>query len=133
MRKKCGLDQVVRFLGFRSDIEKILACLDLFVLPSTTEGFSIATIEAMASGLPVVVTNSGGPREIVTHLKDGLLVEPNCPEGLAEGITRCLTDHELRRSMGAKARNTVEEEFSMKRMLEKYEDLYARTIGGGQN
>jgi glycosyltransferase involved in cell wall biosynthesis len=124
LRKNLGLERSVRFLGFRPDVENLLACLDLFVVPSTTEGFSISTIEAMAAGLAVVVTNSGGPGEIVTHLKDGILVDENSPEAIAEAIRLCLSDQQLRETLSSNSRKTVQGRFDMRTMIKRYLDLY---------
>jgi glycosyltransferase involved in cell wall biosynthesis len=76
----------VHFLGFRPDTADFLRGLDVFVLSSRSEGFSIATVEAMAAGLPVIATRSGGPEEIVEHEHTGILVPTQNPVALADGI-----------------------------------------------
>ena len=73
-RAHLGLDDAVHFLGFQHDAAGVLNGLDMFVLPSTKEGFSLSTVEAMACGIPVVATRSGGPEEIVSDGDSGLLV-----------------------------------------------------------
>ena len=124
MKQELGLSQSVRFLGFVEDTSRVLNCLDLFVLPSTTEGFSLSTVEAMAAGLPVIVTNSGGPIEIVTHLHDGIVVDPNSPECLAERIQQCIQDETLRKTLSSNARQTTQSKFGVKAMMEQYEKIY---------
>ena len=125
LRKGLGLEYYVKFLGFRSDVINLLSSLDLFVLPSTTEGFSISTIEAMAAGLAVIVTTSGGPSEIITHRKDGILVAPDSPDAIAQGIKLCLSDDKLRCSLASNSRKTIQTRFSIESMIEKYSELYA--------
>jgi glycosyltransferase involved in cell wall biosynthesis len=124
LKKSLGLESYVKFLGFRPDIENILSGIDLFVLPSTTEGFSISTIEAMAAGKPVIVTNSGGPREIVTHLTDGIIVEPNNPEAIAQAIKQCVDNYRLRYTLALNSRKTVLK-FSTESMIKRYSELYS--------
>jgi len=124
LKQELGLGQSVQFLGFKSDTSSMLSCLDLFVLPSTTEGFSLSTLEAMAASLPVIVTNSGGPGEIVTHLHDGIVVEPNSPECLAEGIQQCVLDETLRQVLSSHSRQTVQSKFGVEIMMEQYTKIY---------
>ncbi len=128
LRSALGLEHCVQFLGFRSDTEQILSCVDLFLLPSTTEGFSISTIEAMAAGKLVIVTKSGGPEEIISHLKNGILVEPNNPEAIAEGVKHYFSDTEMRRLLALNAQQTVRERFSIESMINQYGQLYDRIL-----
>ncbi len=116
-------------LGFRSDIPEVLAALDVFVLSSTHEGFSIATVEAMAAAKPVVVTRSGGPQEIVESGRTGVLVAPNDPNALAEAICGILGQPDRAAFLASNARASVEARFSIARMMESYEQLYARLLG----
>ncbi|MBE0501805.1 MAG: glycosyltransferase, partial [Desulfuromonadales bacterium] len=88
LRKELNLEGIFHFVGFQSDAAKVLNNFDIFVLPSITEGFSISTVEAMACGLPVIVTKSGGPEEIVADSIDGLMVSAGDPEGLAACCTK---------------------------------------------
>jgi glycosyltransferase involved in cell wall biosynthesis len=124
LRARLGLTQHVFFLGFRADVAGVLNNFDVFLLSSTSEGFSIATIEAMACGLPVVVTRSGGPEEIVTDREDGLLVDPASPAQIAAALESIATNAALRRQLGHRARATVIAKFSLAAMLRAYEKLY---------
>src|SRR5690606_20106659 len=81
-----GVQDDVRFLGNRSDIPRLLAAADIFVLPSLWEGLPLAVLEAMASGLPPVVTRVGGNAEIIEDGKSGLLVPPADTQALAESL-----------------------------------------------
>ncbi len=88
LRGGLGLDRHVHFLGLRLDVPAVLKALDAYVLSSSTEGFSIACCEAMAAGLPVISTRSGGPEQILDGGRCGLLVPPNDPSALAEAIVK---------------------------------------------
>lgn len=124
IRIKLGVEDTVRFLGFRFDINSILKSLDIFLLPSTAEGFSISTIEAMAAGIPVIVTDSGGPAEIIKNNENGLVVEPNNPDAIADAIEKYILNKEPKSEMLNQATITVEEKFSITRMINDYACLY---------
>ena len=98
-----GLDTSVRFLGYRSDVEAVLRAADLCVVPSRSEGFSLAALEAMATGLPVVATRVGGLPEVVRDGETGVLVEPDNPPALAKAVIRLLADATLRTALAAAA------------------------------
>jgi glycosyltransferase involved in cell wall biosynthesis/O-antigen/teichoic acid export membrane protein len=87
-RSELKLEGTVFFLGFQADVPRLLNNFDVFVLSSRTEGFSIATIEAMACALPVIATRCGGPQEIIQHEHDGLLVDVDDGKQLAAAIRR---------------------------------------------
>ena len=118
-----GLAKHIHFLGFCDDSAGFLAQLDLFALSSTSEGLSIATIEALATGLPAVVTRCGGPEEIVTPDHDALMVLPTA-EDIAAGLSRMLEDSTLRERLAAAGQKTAQERFAVKAMLDAYERLY---------
>ena len=122
--KELGVNEVVTFAGFQSDVSRILASLDLFVLSSLSEGFSIAAVEAMAAGVPVVATRSGGPEEIIEHGVDGLLVEPGSEEALAEALTALHADEPTRERLVAAAKNRVATRFSIQGSIAAYQGLY---------
>ncbi len=124
-----GLESRFHLLGFRSDVPEILAELDVFVLSSTNEGFSIATVEAMAAGKPVVVTRSGGPQEIVEDGHTGILVPPADPAALAREVCALLKSPERAAALGAEARQAAERRFSLAAMVGEYERLYTQLLG----
>jgi glycosyltransferase involved in cell wall biosynthesis len=119
-RDRLGLATRVHFLGFRADAGRVLNNLDVFVVSSRTEGFSLACVEAMACGIPVVATRSGGPESIVVHKESGLLVPPGSPSDLAAAVRTLLDDRELRSRLRDGARRRVVSTFSGARMLEEY-------------
>jgi glycosyltransferase involved in cell wall biosynthesis len=129
LRAGLGLQEIVHFAGFRPDATVPLRNFDAFVLASRSEGFSIATVQAMASGLPVVATKSGGPEEIVTDGEDGLLIPREDPDALAAAILRVAGDEALRRKLGKAARTTARARFSLTKMLDSYEEIYRDALG----
>lgn len=123
-RRRLGLENHVFFLGFRESIAEVLNGIDLYLSTSTSEGFSLTTIQAMASGLPVVATLSGGPEEIVTAGQDGLLVPVGDVHAIARAVTDLLANPEASRTLGAAARETVLRRFTLQRMISAYEAIY---------
>ena len=105
-RRELGLAGRVHFLGQRRDIPDLLSALDIFVLPSHSEGVSLALLEAMAAGLPVIATAVGGLPEVVTDGENGLLIPPKDPEALAQALARLLADPALAKKLGENARRT---------------------------
>lgn len=116
----------VSFLGQRADVSELLAGFDVFVLPSNTEGMSIALLEAMAAGCPIVVTAVGGNVELIKHMQTGLVVPSNDEAALRTAIERLLADPVLATRLGAAARAVVEKHHSVKAMTERYEELWHR-------
>jgi len=120
-----GIADKVHFLGFRPDIAQVLASLDIFVLPSLREGFGLALVEAMCSGLPVIASRVGGIPEIFAGADVGTLVDPEDIDSLAAAMirfSRCSSEE--RRRVGALARARVMESFTSATMVKGYEDLY---------
>jgi glycosyltransferase involved in cell wall biosynthesis len=118
------LDKNVRFLGNVSNPAPLLRASDLFCLPSRSEGFSNALVEAMASGLACVATRVGGNAEALGEGTSGYLVASEDARALADRIVRLLRNPELRREMGRAARRSVEERFSMQAMMSRLMNVY---------
>jgi glycosyltransferase involved in cell wall biosynthesis len=127
-RATLGLEPHVTLLGYRDDPGEFLAGVDLFVLASTSEGFSIATVQASAAGLPLVATRSGGPEEIVVHQKTGLLVDAGKVDALVGGIRQLMDDPAAGGRMGLAARQRAAELFSLPAMLSAYDALYSEVV-----
>jgi len=118
----------VRFLGARSDVERILCASYFFVLPSDTEGLPLSVLEAMAHGLPTIASRVGGIPELINDNEQGLLVPPSDPRALAEAI-RCLSsDRALRGRLGDSARDRTRTEFSLSTTVTKYDQLYRKAL-----
>ena len=118
-----GLSSAVRFTGHVDDVRPFLAKADMFVLSSEKEGLPLSLLEAMAFGLPCVVTDVGGNREIVLHQRTGLVVEFGSATKLAEAITHLLMHPEERRRMGQEARRHAYEHFDAGQQFERYRML----------
>jgi glycosyltransferase involved in cell wall biosynthesis len=126
--REVQLEDRFQFLGFRNDVAEILQALDVFVLSSVSEGFSLATIEAMAAGRAVVVTSSGGPQEIVENGRTGILVPPADAEALAAKICAVLDNPEWAATLGRAAQEQVQRQFSISQIVREYEALYERCL-----
>jgi glycosyltransferase involved in cell wall biosynthesis len=127
-----GLDDHVRLLGERSDISLLLQASDIGILVSTrSEGFSNAVLESMAAGLPMVVTDVGGNAEAVVHGETGFVVPPHEPPAIGAAILRLASDPDLRRNMGARARERVAQHFSLAASVEQYCALYEELLARG--
>jgi glycosyltransferase involved in cell wall biosynthesis len=120
--------QRIHFLGERSDVPEILAASDLFVLPSLNEGLSIAMLEAMAVGVPVVATDVGGASDILTPGQTGWLVPSGDPTVLADAIDDALSHPERARAYAERARTLVETEFSIETHSQRLEALYRQVL-----
>lgn len=116
----------VHFIGFQQPSSAFLGQLDYFALSSSSEGFSIATIEAMATGLPIVATRCGGPEEIINTGTNGLLVPCGDPRALAEAIMALINNPELALQLGKAGRECASGKFSSASMLERYAAIYQR-------
>jgi glycosyltransferase involved in cell wall biosynthesis len=121
---RLGLDGTVIFAGFREDVPRLTAAIDVFALSSLHEGLSIALIEAMALGRPPVVTRVGGLPELVEDGRHGLLVPPADPSALAAGIVRVLQDDALRARLGEAARRRAAD-FDIRTAVRRMEEVYA--------
>ncbi len=126
-----GLERVVSFLGHREDVRSRLDAADIFVLPSRSEAFPNAVLEAMAAGLPVIASDVGGVREVVRHAATGLIVPPGDPVALASAICRLMADPPLAHGLGDAARTEVTARYSFDRMIDQFEALYLTELARG--
>lgn len=130
-----GIAELLWMPGDREDVPEILRALDIFVLPSLAEGISNTILEAMASGLPVVATRTGGNPELVTDGHSGRLVPVADPAALAGALGGMLDDMPLSRRMGEIGRQTVVQRFGWDRTVENYlaiyDELLTSDTGGG--
>lgn len=125
--KELGLSEKVIFLGQRDDVNKIYSVMDVFVLPSTSyESFGLVIAEAMAMGVPVVATCSGGVLDIVKDGYNGLLVSMKDVEELKDSILRLLTDEQLCARLIDEGKRSVKENFNFHTMAQKFEELMLR-------
>jgi glycosyltransferase involved in cell wall biosynthesis len=122
--RKTGRSDRIHFLGQLSDVRPVLGAADVFALSSVAvETFSNAALEAMAMGLPVVLSNIGGAAEMVEDGVNGFLFPPGDVAALAKKLALLADDSETRKRMSIQARRVVRERFSFEAMLQEYEKL----------
>jgi glycosyltransferase involved in cell wall biosynthesis len=119
----------VKFLGIRTDIPELMRASDAFALTSLSEAASLTLLEAMASGLPAIVTAVGGNPELVRHNREGLLFPRGDAAACAEAIRSVMSDPELAVRLGTAARERAVERYQLDRTVEAYYRLYARLSG----
>ena len=125
---RLGLDSRVHFLGLRQDIPRVLAMLDVFVLPSLSEGLSMAILEAMIAGKPVVATQVGGNPELVIDGETGFLVPPRDSQALASSVVTLLTNRQQAAQYAERGKHRAEGQFSLGTMVSSYQSLYAECL-----
>jgi N-acetyl-alpha-D-glucosaminyl L-malate synthase BshA len=119
----------ITFIGSLPLVEDVLAGADLFLLPSETESFGLAALEALSCEVPVIASNAGGLPEVVVDGENGFLRPVGDVEGMAETALRLLGDEDLRRSFGLAGRRRAVEEFSQSAVVARYRSLYERVTG----
>lgn len=127
--EESGLADVVWLAGDRDDVPALLQMMDVFVLPSLAEGISNTVLEAMASGLPIVATDTGGNPELVEPAVNGYLFPVGDAQALAAMLGKLIDDDALVRAMGAAARTRVEQRFDWQRTVEQYLGVYDEALG----
>lgn len=128
--RRLGVDQRTVFTGLRKDVPDLLAGMDVLVFSSTREGLSIAMLEAMAAGVPVVATSVGGNPELIESGDSGFLVPSGDAAAIAARVSDLLLDPALMQRVSAAARRRVEERFSLATMVAAYETLYGGNPAG---
>jgi glycosyltransferase involved in cell wall biosynthesis len=123
-----GIADRVHFGGYQKDVRPFLHEFDLFVHPSYGEPFGLAIVEAMAMRKPVIACGTGGVPEIITHGRDGWLVQERSEEAVATAIAALLNDGELCRQLGARARETVRDRFTPRQQSAAVAQRYAGLI-----
>jgi glycosyltransferase involved in cell wall biosynthesis len=127
-----GLADNVRFLGWRPDVDKIMGCIDIFVLPSLNEGMGRVLVEAMSAGLPIVASRVGGIPDLIKDGQNGLLVPPADASALAKAISDLLADQEERIRMGEAGKEMCHP-YSVEAMVEQIDDLYKDLLANHSN
>ena len=122
--RRQGVEEVVRFAGFREDIDRILPCLDLVVHPAEMEGMGVALLESAAAGVPVVASRVGGIPEVVRHGRTGYLVDAGRPDQIARRVVQLLNDPLTARRFGDNAKRLALAEFSIDKMVSAYIRVY---------
>ncbi len=125
---RLGISGHVIFTGLRSDVPALLSAVDVSVMPSHNEALSNVLLESMAAGAAVVATDVGGTSEAMSSGVNGLLVKPGHPASMAAAISRLLDEPAFARWLGARARQTIVDRFSLDRMVSATEALYDRLL-----
>ena len=128
-----ALESSVMLLGERHDVPEILAALDVFCLPSETEGMPITLLEAMAASLPVVITRVGAVPSVVDDGVSGLLIPPFDSAALERALLTLAADPQRAATMGRAGRARVERDYSLQSALDAYERLYAEMLARGDS
>jgi glycosyltransferase involved in cell wall biosynthesis len=124
--RRHGMADAIRFFGQRHDARALLSAFDVYVNSSISEGISLTILEAMAAGLAVVATRVGGTPEVVRDGETGLLVPPRSPAAIADAVKKLIDNPMWHRDLGAAGRRTVEERFTIDRMVDRYAEIYSR-------
>jgi len=122
--KNKGIEYNFIFAGFQSDIKNWIPALDVFVLPSLTEGTPMALLEVMSFGITVIASCVGDVPKIIVNGENGILVEPRDPKGLAQAIKELFRDHSLRKRMGENAATLITEKYNVHNWCRKIEKHY---------
>jgi sugar transferase (PEP-CTERM/EpsH1 system associated) len=123
-----GLSDEFVFAGYRSDADQLVHCMDMFVLPSLSEGTSMALLEAMSARVPVVVTNVGGNIELIEDGVSGYVVESDSVAEMAEALRDVISQPELASKRAESARQTFADKFSFDAMILAYGELYRELL-----
>jgi len=123
-----GLGETIKMPGFREDARSLTQCMDLFVLSSFSEGTSMALLEAMAAGVPVVVTDVGGNPEIVVDGECGEIIPSGSKDALTSAIVRAAKEPERWRQLGDAGQRRFEKRFTFAGMIERYDAEYAELL-----
>jgi glycosyltransferase involved in cell wall biosynthesis len=132
LARDLGLSNHLHFAGGITNLQEYLSAADIFVLPSRSEGFSNAIVEAMAASLPVVATDVGGNAEAVQDGVSGLIVSSEDSNALAVAITRLLSDPLMSLEMGAAGKKLAAEKFTTDAMMHQVALVYAGLVAGTQ-
>ncbi len=123
-----GIDNSVLLTGYRKDVPELLSAMDMFVLPSLTEGLPIVVLEAMAANRPVIATAVGAIPKIITDNETGFLVPPSDVSALEAAISSLIDDGANARRVAVAGSAKVRREFSSERMCRRYLDVYGQVL-----
>jgi glycosyltransferase involved in cell wall biosynthesis len=124
LSQQLDLSHAVTWMGFYQNIPRLLAAIDIYAQTSVNEGLSLSILEAMAAGKPVVATDVGGAREIISNEKNGLLI----PAESEEAIVGAIKNPSLSHAIGQSGKNHVENDFSLSKMVNEYRVVYENLV-----
>ncbi len=126
-----NLGHRVVLVGVFDTVDELLAAADLFILPSSEGGGSVALLEAMAAGLPIIAGDTPGNRDVLADGREGLLVRSEDAGAVSAAVQRLLVERDLAARLGAAARERAETEFSLAKMTEGHVRLFERLVDAG--
>lgn len=127
-----GLSSIVLFVGFQNNISEWLAAIDIFILPSLTEGTPMVLLEAMAQGVPCIASAVGGIPLVIHSEVDGILVAPGNPGEIVEAIRNLLKDETKRNLISSNAKQKIKRNYRIREWTEKIEMEYESLLGSSQ-
>jgi len=130
--KNASIEKYITFLGYRNDIGRILREIDIYVVSSRTESFSLTAVEAMAAGKPVLATRCGGPEEIVVDGETGVLVPREDPRAMADAVMGLIENPQTIQKMGMSGKKRYEKYFAPGLHHRAIEDIYSGLEGRKQ-
>jgi glycosyltransferase involved in cell wall biosynthesis len=128
LAEQLGIAGQVDFFGSTEQVFEYLQKADIFILPSRAEGLSNALLEAMACGLPVITSNIPANAAVIEHERNGLLFTVEDPASLADGVNSLIDSTDLRERLGKNARQTVEKQYGLDFIAERYIALYQEML-----
>jgi glycosyltransferase involved in cell wall biosynthesis len=128
LANRLGISHAVIWTGFRQDIPCLLAAMDIYVQPSANEGLSLTVLEAMAAGKPVIVTDVGGAKEMVSDDRTGILIPPGSASAIGTAIVDLLDHPEKCTALAKAGRRRVNQEFNVQRMVDAYQEVYQSLV-----
>jgi len=128
LASELGISHAVVFTGYRDDVPQLLAAMDIYAQTSVNEGLSLSVLEAMAAEKPVVVTDVGGAREVITDNTNGIIIPPLSVAAIHEAIIHLMEMPELRLRLARSGKDHAFDNYNNHRMVQSYHDLYKRLL-----
>jgi glycosyltransferase involved in cell wall biosynthesis len=126
--EELALSNRVKFLGYEENIVRFLSAIDVFILPSLTEGLPISLLEAMAASKPVIASKVGGIEEVIQDKINGILIPPMNVKAISDSIKFLYHNSEERERIGSEGKSHVSNDFSSKMMTLGYKNLYSTIL-----
>ncbi|MBM3253452.1 MAG: glycosyltransferase family 4 protein [Candidatus Omnitrophica bacterium] len=128
MAVRLKIKERVIFLGFRHDVNSLIAAIDIFVLPSLTEGLPLALLEAMAAEKPIIASNVGGIPNVIKDGETGILIKPKNPTLIEKAIIQLIDKKDFAHQIASNAKKLVEDSYSLKATTKRYEEVYFEVL-----
>jgi glycosyltransferase involved in cell wall biosynthesis len=126
--KDNNLDESVRFTGSVSNVDEYLRASDIFVLPTENDAFPLCLLEAMACAMPIITTTVGALKDVISHRKTGMVMEPGNADELHTALVDLLDDQDLCDTIGQNALNEVRAKYTLDIVAQQYIDLFNKCL-----